>query len=430
MSTLEAIYLIDIYGSVLLQIESRGRISPVTSEFIKSEISKCKLRNEEPPFIIYHMNYLIFQQLQDDVRICIPVTCDTEPLYIHDVMKLIIEIIKTYFGSFQSSVIEKNTSLIAQLLTEMIDYGYAINMEPNTLQDIIPTPSLMKKFMEVTGLQSNTPSIHKNTVPWRTSKANYTNNEFFVRIIERVFAVYEGNNQLAFGTLKVDVECKSQMSGIPELLLYLTPGSIMENAKFHNCIDVKRWKDRPLQLQFIPPEGKFILASFQANLSKQKPLPLNVEAKNMTDGNFEIRIRNTGKKPIENLEVRVPLPGSLSSVSTTHGDYIYRPSKSVNDEGAVLEWTIKKIEWTSPAYVLKGTLNTKQELSISDMSDGGFEKKAHPKLEHLTLHYKYPLTILSHFKVDSLKIVNRPDMKSFKGVKHSVIAQDVSVRFK
>ncbi|EPY49317.1 AP-3 adaptor complex subunit Apm3 [Schizosaccharomyces cryophilus OY26] len=427
MSTLEAIYLIDIYGSVLLQIESRGRISSVTSEFIKSEISKSKLRNEEPPFIIYHMNYLVFQQLQDDVRICIPVTCDTEPLYIHDVMRRIIEVVKTYFGSFQSSIIEKHTSLIAQLLIEMIDYGYAMNMEPNALQDVIPTPSLMKKFMEVTGLQPNTPSVHKNTVPWRTSKARYTNNEFFIRIIERVFAVYEGNNQLAFGFMKVDVECKSQLSGIPELLLYLTPGSTMESAKFHNCINLKRWKDHPLQLQFIPPEGKFILASFHADLFKQKSLPLSVEARNMNDGNFEIRIRNTGKKPIENLEIRVPLPVSLSSVSATHGDYLFRPSKGLNDEGTVLEWTIKKIEWTSPAYTLKGALNKKKGLSISDTSS---EKEVYPKLEHLTLHYKYPLSILSHFKVESLKVVNRPDMKPFKGVKHSVIAQDVSVRFK
>lgn len=73
----------------------------------------------------------------------------------------------------------------------------------------------------------------------------------------------------AIGTIAFN----SKVSGVPDLLLTLTtpagPQGVsrkMELPVFHPCVRLARWRERPGELSFIPPDGRFILAGYETDL--------------------------------------------------------------------------------------------------------------------------------------------------------------------
>ena len=105
----------------------------------------------------------------------------------------------------------------------------------------------------------------------------------------------------------------SKLSGVPDLLLTLsTPGggygrklAGVEFPVFHPCVRLAKWREHPGELSFIPPDGKFVLASYEVDLlpnptystsaskSTQPHFPVSIEIKKSLGeyGNeFEIRI--------------------------------------------------------------------------------------------------------------------------------------------
>lgn len=62
----------------------------------------------------------------------------------------------------------------------------------------------------------------------------------------------------------------AKVSGVPDLLLYLgCPGGIADTVSlpaFHPCVRLNRWKSRPGELSFVPPDGRFILAGYEVDL--------------------------------------------------------------------------------------------------------------------------------------------------------------------
>ena len=65
----------------------------------------------------------------------------------------------------------------------------------------------------------------------------------------------------------------SKISGVPDLLLHLTSSGgklgmekAIELPVFHPCVRLARWGERPGELSFVPPDGKFMLAGYQVNL--------------------------------------------------------------------------------------------------------------------------------------------------------------------
>ena len=62
----------------------------------------------------------------------------------------------------------------------------------------------------------------------------------------------------------------AKVSGIPDLLLHLgCPGGIDHAVSlpvFHPCVRLNRWKERPGELSFVPPDGRFVLAGYEVDL--------------------------------------------------------------------------------------------------------------------------------------------------------------------
>jgi AP-3 complex subunit mu len=108
------------------------------------------------------------------------------------------------------------------------------------------------------------------------------------------------------------IACTSKISGVPDILLNLsTPSgrqnveSVIELPVFHPCVRLARWREKPGELSFVPPDGRFILAGYQVDLlptqwggarpggSKDLRLPFDISIQTglgSTGSEFEVQL--------------------------------------------------------------------------------------------------------------------------------------------
>lgn len=234
----------------------------------------------------------------------------------------------------------------------------------------------------------------------------------------------------AYGTIAFT----AKISGVPDLLLNLsTPSgrqnvnSVMELPVFHPCVRLSRWREKPGELSFVPPDGRFVLAGYEVDLlplqdgkirntnASSLKLPINVEVKTglgPTGSDFEVRLfitkvsgqgnssilgsssrsnshlggrgtsglgglgpslggqTGTSSTPIlDDLIVSIPLPEdvrNLSEIRASRGDTTYNPGESN------LQWHIPAKEAVVGGATLRCTVTG--PLSEDDEFEGnGFK---------------------------------------------------------
>ena len=147
-------------------------------------------------------------------------------------------------------------------------------------------------------------------------------------------------------------------------------GSIIDLPVFHPCVRLARWKERPGELSFVPPDGRFILAGYEVDLlpftdglpSGQLKLPVNLEMRTglgATGSEFDVRVQvnrlfggsspprqgsrgggagrgfgashpgTPGAPALEDLSVKIPLPAdvrNLPEIRPSKGDAVFHPA--------------------------------------------------------------------------------------------------------
>jgi AP-3 complex subunit mu len=126
----------------------------------------------------------------------------------------------------------------------------------------------------------------------------------------------------------------AKISGVPDLLLTLSaPGGIsrtLELPVFHPCVRLARWRERPGELSFVPPDGRFVLAGYEVDILPLAPdddkppshteklfLPASVDLQNSLGPNgadFEVRLNLSTSFPGASSSSR---PGTTSRYSGT-----------------------------------------------------------------------------------------------------------------
>lgn len=192
----------------------------------------------------------------------------------------------------------------------------------------------------------------------------------------------------------------SKISGVPDLLLTLSAlgGKLglekaIELPVFHPCVRLARWKERPGELSFIPPDGKFMLAGYEVDLmpsihdlkswnNANLQLPVSIEVSKSlgpSGTDFEVRLaiyntfpgaasaslaprpalgsRGSGRSTpvfgggtsssptLQDLLVTIPIPDTVRSVNdlrASRGEAYFTASESV------VEWRISTKAAASP----------------------------------------------------------------------------------
>jgi len=199
-----------------------------------------------------------------------------------------------------ASKIEAHYDVVAQLLSEMVDGGIIAVTEPNALRDVVEAPSVLKSLLGGVGLPSSTPTLSSgsgggfslgggrasprlgpglgmssntqvgSTVPWRRANVRHTSNEMYVDIVETLSVTVSPSGRPLSAIANGTVAFTAKVSGVPDLLLLLgCPGGVgnaMALPVFHPCVRLNRWKERPGELSFVPPDGRFVLAGYEVDL--------------------------------------------------------------------------------------------------------------------------------------------------------------------
>ncbi|RYP05209.1 hypothetical protein DL765_009906 [Monosporascus sp. GIB2] len=392
------------------------------------------LSNTSPATLVFsleHANLLYLATTSSEI----------EPLLVLEFLHRVIDALEEFLGApLLAHRIEANYDVVAQLLTEMCDAGTINTTEPNALRDVVEVEGLLGKLLGSMNLPSkpafannvNSPSSlslagqNAPALPWRRANVRHTSNELYADVVETLTVTLAPSGRPIAAFANGTIAFTSKVSGVPDITLNLTGPSgkhnltsIMELPVFHPCVRLGRWKDRPGELSFIPPDGRFILAGYEVDLlpftngksgslsSNNLKLPVDIEVKTglgSTGSDFDVRLHinkifgpsgsslsgpsgrggvsggrgfggpqaGTAASPLlQDVVVSIPLPSdvrNLSDIRPTRGDASYSPGDNV------LEWRIpaKELSAGTTYFGLRCTVVGPLADDLEDADPTGF----------------------------------------------------------
>ncbi|KAJ5168085.1 uncharacterized protein N7482_003679 [Penicillium canariense] len=288
---IDAVYIYDEHNAPLVEHIYRSRppsaaaILPLYLAHAAPRPSLLYLPGTTPPVTV-------FSTIQSNLLFLAVSEVDTEPLLVLEFLHRVVDVLEEFVGApLLSSKIQANYDVVAQLLHEMCDAGVVCNTEPNVLQEVVEVPSWMGKLLggiTVPG-STSTPALgtanplkqslatasasQGPAIPWRRSGVRHTSNELYVDIIESLSVTMAPSGRLLSALVSGTIAFTAKISGVPDLLLSLSaPGGQQALARkfelpvFHPCVRLARWRERPGELSFVPPDGRFILAGYEVDL--------------------------------------------------------------------------------------------------------------------------------------------------------------------
>ena len=194
----------------------------------------------------------------------------------------------------------------------------------------------------------------------------HTSNELYVDVVENLSVIIAPSGRLiaAFAHGTISFNCK--VSGVPDLLLTMSApggkGSVskaIEHPIFHPCVRLARWCERPGELSFVPPDGRFTLAGYSVDL--------------LPDNNFTIEANDPHVRVPATAEIRTCLgpQGTDFEVELSLSE-LFRKSSSASTSqalsGAGPSGLGARISATSAAFgagVSTSTQPTLESVSVS-----------------------------------------------------------------
>eukprot|EP00461_Guttulinopsis_vulgaris_P007581 UN07630 len=113
-----------------------------------------------------------------------------------------------------------------------------------------------------TTLNQNLSSATESKIPWRRDNVKYLKNAVYFDIIESIDAVITADGNVVSTLVHGEVQCKSQLSGVPDLTLALRRNPPIQDISLHRCVRLARY-EREQVLSFVPPDGEFTLCSYK-----------------------------------------------------------------------------------------------------------------------------------------------------------------------
>ncbi|KAL2051870.1 hypothetical protein ABVK25_007785 [Lepraria finkii] len=338
-SAIEALYIFNQHNEPILEHVYRSRPAP------SRVILPLYLAHPTPrPSLIYLPNVnpptVLFSATHNNLLFLSPVSTETESLFVLEFIHRVIDVLEEFIGDpLLSNKIEGSYDVVAQLLGEMCDAGSVCNTEPNALRDDVEVSGFLGKLLGGVGLPGSSPALTPAgglkqqlnlnpvstgpAIPWRRANVRHTSNELYVDIVETLCVTLAPSGRPLAAFANGSIAFTSKISGVPDLLLTLSASGgklglekAIELPVFHPCVRLARWKERPGELSFIPPDGKFMLAGYEVNL-----MPSNIDAKSLSSNNLQLPVSIEVSKSLGptglDFEVRLILSSTFLGASSS-----------------------------------------------------------------------------------------------------------------
>jgi AP-3 complex subunit mu len=379
----EALYLFDQHNALILAHTYTGRPpSP-------SVLLPLYLAHDTPrPSLIYASSTnppaLIHSIVQDRVLFLAPTSQDSDPFAIITFLHRVADALEDVLGApLLANKISSSYDVVLQVLTEVCDSGIVSNTEPNTLRDLVESPSWVNRLLGSTSTSStpslpssiaisSTSSAQSNTpvIPWRRANVKYTSNELYVDIVEALHVILSPSGIPLVAKSRGNVVFTARVSGVPELQLILSSpagGSLgvsrtVQLPTFHPCVRLNRWRDRPGDLSFVPPDGKFLLMSYEVDL-----LPPE----------YYDQLMNNNLKAAKHLNLPATVQITPTTVQNGHASF-------------TAELKVNSL-FTSPAHAS----NSSSGIIASAAAARTQGTSSHPTLDEITIRIQVPTSVRS-----------------------------------
>jgi AP-3 complex subunit mu len=346
------------------------------------------------------------------------VKTDVPTLFVVEFLHRVFTLFDDYFGKATEGALMKHTVIAIQLLEEMLDNGFPLATEPNVLKEMIRPPTWTAMFDSVTGnknVREKLPSGTISNTQWRRAGVKYSNNECFVDIEENIDFIVDKNGSIVFSEVRGSINCRTKLSGMPDLMLSFVNPRVLDDPSFHPCVRLTEWTNSRV-LSFIPPDGFFTLANYIIGPEVALAIPLKVRPVITFDeghGKLELEIspQSTGGKIIEDLIITIPMPKQVNSVSLTPSVGIC----SFDQVEKVVRWEVKKLPVAGLSSI-RGTISC---------SPGTGKLTAHPTV---SVGMRVAGYVPSGVKVNRLDVTCEEKYKPFKGVKYTAKAGRYQIR--
>jgi len=376
-----------------LSVNHHGGLSTTTSILLSSYELQGQYFDSAPPVMEIPTGddqgtLYVISCLRDGLSYLAVCPAEVSPLLILEFLHRMADIFVEYFGSpADESSIKENFSTVYQLLEEMVDYGWPLTTEPNSLKAMIRPPTVMSKLLatSTSAVSDELPSGTISNMPWRTAGVTYTQNEIYMDIIEEVDAIVDASGRLVAVDVSGSIQCQSHLSGIPDLLLTFKDPSLIDDCSFHPCVRYGRFEHDQV-VSFVPPDGNFQLMRYRikresasnftppiychaqwkttkdSNNSNNNNTSNTLESEDDTNTHSTGRIvlqvgllpssslifsasRNKGQPLIiEEVAITIPLPKTVrttaDSCSVSMGSLVY------DEAGKVVRWNLGKLDVT------------------------------------------------------------------------------------
>lgn len=358
-------------------------------------------------------------QLDDQLLLLSPTRHEEQIVPLLQLLQQLAETLSQFLsngngGPLTSAQLTQNPDVILQLLNETCDGGLAHRSEADVLRETVEVPGWVERMLETVTLPGQAqaqlalslktapafalPPAVEHAFPWRRQNVRHTNNEILVDLVESLHVIVAPSGRPISARAEGLMTFTSQLSGVPDLTVKLAaPGgslgglSALSLPSFHPCVRLSRWKEKPGCLNFVPPDGRFVLAGYESDLlpssedmssltQRQLRLPVQLEVTTglgKEENEFEIKLffdqtfpswsnpsseksttgaltkaissrfgqtsgglhNSSSKLQLANVEVTIPLPSSVDKVAEL------RPSKGETEYAPGDD----RITWLVPA---------------------------------------------------------------------------------
>lgn len=313
---------------------------------------------------------------------------------------------ESYFGKISEENVRCNFSLIYEILDEVVDNGYAQNLDVNAIRNFITLgEGKLAEKKQLTVAEAGKMTMQATgAISWRQPDIRHKKNEILIDVVESVNVLIASDGKVLTANVSGQINCKCMLSGMPECKLGMNDtltsarnntstetslakkknGKIVINDfTFHQCVKLGKFEaDR--SINFIPPDGQFELLKYRVTSLIYLPFKVTpiITELGSSSSKIDIKVKlkaNYKEETLgENIEIKIPLPSNVvdTKIMVLTGKAKYKPA-----EGGII-WRIKRMRGSTDTQ-----LNAQVELKSYS--------KTHKKWARPPLSLKFQVPRLS-----------------------------------
>lgn len=333
-------------------------------------------------------------------------------------------LLKTIIGNLTNENICNNFFDIYQILDEVIQFGYPINLELGYLKAVLPNVDGNSKRLvrrnSTLLKQSNKSSELLNAmsnITWRSNGIKYRRNEIFLNVEEQINVLTNEQSDILRSYVEGKVIMKTHLSGMPQCRFGLNDSVTLEDYKFHQCVELEKF-DTSKVIQFIPPDGEFQLMSYTCR--QDINLPFQITAQVQQSGTkklqYKILVRATYSNKISSsdIQLKVPTPKGVvgSNINSAQGKAKYQPE----DDNIV--WKFNKVFGGTESILLA-------EIELTEIEGKKLATWSRPPIK---LEFVIDMFSVSGLSVEFLR-VDKVNYRTVKWVKYASQSGSYEIRY-